>query len=204
MKKYCFYTLILISLLFNSCNKGGSEGGNHLYLLDEKLNPLLFNVGSEWVYQNETDNNLDTVIVNEASFDTTEAYNVGGGFTATDLLYTINYSSNLNGLFTEIYRGYLIYRGIFNDKAIVYLSSFRVGDSSYNAKIVAIYDTLLINNKSFKNVVKMRVNKADYLESDLILYYADSVGVIRKEIIKNNQISETWSLLNYNVSLNHY
>ena len=48
----------------------------------------------------------------------------------------------------------------------------------------------------------MRLNKANYLESDLNLYYADSVGVVKKEIIKNNLISETWSLINYNVSLN--
>ena len=105
-----------------------------------------------------------------------------------------------NGDYSNLYVGYAITLGSLYG-GYLYLSSHTIGDSSVNAKIVDIYDSILVNSVPYKNVVKMDLKEDYYLKSNLNYYYADSVGIIKKEIKESGAILESWSLIKYSVTL---
>jgi len=193
--------ILLIALTsLSSCKEENTNGGNHLYTLNERLFPLLFKTGSYWIYKMDGGESIDTLIVKDAKIDTIGPFNVGDGYTSTDQVYYIGYSSSINGDYSNLYVGYAITLGSLYG-GYLYLSSHTIGDSSVNAKIVDIYDSILVNSVPYKNVVKMDLKEDYYLKSNLNYYYADSVGIIKKEIKESGAILESWSLIKYSVTL---
>jgi hypothetical protein len=47
----------------------------------------------------------------------------------------------------------------------------------------------------------MKIIGDQYISDDFNLYYADSVGVIKKEKTKNGTIIETWNLIEFKTVL---
>ena len=70
-----------------------------------------------------------------------------------------------------------------------------------NARISEIYDIYTVQGLDYSNVVKMELTQDKYLNTNMNLYYVDSVGVIKKEIKEDSVIIETWDLLRYNTVL---
>jgi hypothetical protein len=193
------YLIFLFSLIPISCTKEEEpSGGNHHYKLSESLYPMLFDKESYWIYKNINTKTIDSISLIEIMMDTIGPFNVGKGYTSTYQVFNLKYSSRIYGEYSEQYVGYLISRGSTNG-GYVYLSSFLVGDSSKNASITAIHDSLIINEFLYRNVVEMNIIKDLYIENDMHLFYVDSIGFIKKEIREENNIQVTWEIVNYNI-----
>ena len=182
-----------------SCKKeDNSTGGNSYYIIDKNLHSMLFDKNSYWIYKNIDSKAIDSVSVAEIVIDTIGPFNIGKGYTSTYQVYNVKYLSSFYGPYSEQYVGYVISRGS-KDGSYVYLSSFQKGDSSLNAKIIAIHDSLSVNEISYRYVVEMEIKKDKYIENPMNLYYVNSIGLIKKEIKEDNVIKITWELLRYNV-----
>jgi hypothetical protein len=81
------------------------------------------------------------------------------------------------------------------------LADSEIGTSYNNAQVSDIIDTLIVEGNPYLNVVKMKVNEDNYIQGNFYFYYADSIGIVRKEILVNDTVVNTWNLLRYNVVL---
>ena len=196
--KQTILIFFIISLLISSCEKNEPFGGNDHYLLNESLYPLLFDVNSYWVYENNETGTFDSLYLVENIMDTMGPTNVGHGYSSTYQVFNLKYASNINGEYTEHYVGSVITKGS-TDGGFLYFSSFWVGDSRRNATISSILDSLELNGNVYKDVVVMDVKKDLYINDDMNLYYVDSIGVIKKEIKEGNAIISTWGLTDYSI-----
>ena len=187
---------MVVSLL--GCKKEEINGGTTYNKLDEHLYPMLFDKGSSWIYQNTETNIKDSVSLVEVSIDTTEYINIGHGYTERFQFFNLRYTSNIYGEYSQLYLGWTIRSGS-EDGGYIYLASNEEGDSLKNARISHIYDSLLVGEKIYFTVVEMNIKKDKYIDNDLNLYWADSIGVIKKEIKQNDYIQATWVLLYDNI-----
>ena len=185
-------------LSFWGCKKEEIKGGSHLYKLDENLYPMLFDKDSYWIYKNMDTNIIDSISLTEVTIDTTEYINIGHGFTERFQTFNLRYRSSITGEYSELYLGWTI-RSESEDGGYIYLSSFHIGDSLRNARISNIYDSILVGEKIYYDVVEMNIKKDKYIDNDMNLFWADSIGVLKKEIKENNYIQSTWSLMYYNI-----
>ena len=113
----------------------------------------------------------------------------------------IKHPDSVNNLTYDDYLyGYVISRGL-NNGGFLLLSSKKKGDKSKNAEITDVMEEMKMEDRTYKQVVKMKVLKDDYISDNYFLYYADQVGIIRKEKIVNDTIRETWNLIHYKVNL---
>jgi hypothetical protein len=94
----------------------------------------------------------------------------------------------------------VISQGLYSG-GFVLLSSKKIGDISQNAEILDVLDSLTIENRTYKTVVKMKVSQDEYIAQNYQLYYVDSIGVIKKEIMDNGTVRETWNLLRFRTNL---
>jgi len=195
--------LILIIISFFSCSKDEEkETPQPVGTISSSLHPFLFKKGSYWIFKNQNTGQLDSVVVNSISKNifTVGPSHPGQGSQGQEEYYNINYLSTINGSYDEQLIGYVISKGLFSG-GYVYLSNHKIGEESLNAKLTNIYDSLSIESNLYQNVVKMENSKDSYLTSDLNLYYVDSIGLVKKEIISNDSIIDTWNLLRYSVNL---
>ncbi|MGE5447550.1 MAG: hypothetical protein ACM3PR_04255 [Bacteroidales bacterium] len=193
--------------------------------IDNSLHPILFNKGSYWVYtmvplkadtlktvpkdsltppkdsivyvRDSTNIMHDSISVESIEKDTLY---ITGNVRYYEY-YRIHYHSSLeNSFYDEQLIGYVISRGL-NEGGFLLLSSKKKGDKSKNAEITDIFDELKIEDKTYKNVVKMKVLKDQFIKDNYFLYYVDNVGIVRKEKVVDNKVTETWNLIKDKVSL---
>lgn len=195
------FSILIFSTLILSCSKEEEPGSKYFYSkINEDLYPLLFASGSYWVYTKQNVGSIDSIALIKVDMDTFTIQRYEEGVVDEEQYYDNTYSSTEFEIFHEQLIGYVISRG-FIYGGYVYLSSHKIGDETLNAKISEIYDTLTVNGIRYSNVVKMELSQDGYLNSDMNLYYVDSIGVIRKEIKQNSSITETWDLLRFNVNM---
>lgn len=199
--KHIFAILMITSVFFASCEKGES-GGNTNESLNEGLYPMLFSPGSYWIYESSINGDLDSLFLTDI-IDDKVVIVTGKGYTSTFEAYKLTYLGQNSGWYNEYLFGYVISRGKTNG-GFVYFAGDYVGESVSNASISAFLDTLTINSETFRNVIKMEVEKDSYIEDNQFLYYVDSVGVVKKEIIKSSGAIEAWTLTNRNVIMYSY
>lgn len=202
--------LLIITSLF-SCNNDSEEiccidaeykRDYYYHTISENLHPLLFNKGSYWIYNNNVNSSIDTLVLIDIKIDTlVETPSAPGiGPPGENKTYNLTYKSTLHGESEEQYIGTIITQGSIYG-GYKYFSSHDVGDERSNALISDIYDSLLVNSKYYYHVVKMELTEDKYLSPNMNLYYVDSVGVIRKEIKDGNHINKTWDLVKYDANL---
>jgi hypothetical protein len=172
------------------------------YKIDENLYPLLFDTGSYWIYENINNLLIDSIIIVGFEIDT---FYIGPGGSGQgpigeEQYFNLTYKSDVSGIYEEQLIAYFISRGLVYG-GCVYISSQSIGDTWSNAQISAIFDSLIINNRTYRNVVKMKLVQDKYLDTDMNLYYSDSIGIVKKEIIEDSMIVGTWNLLRYNTQL---
>lgn len=198
MKRITLVLLVYI-LVISSCQKEETSCGVDHHNISENLYPLLFNPESYWIYENQN-GIADSVILQYCVADTSDRIKTGVCNSLTEEVYNLDYESSEYGKYSEHFFGYLIRRGSI-DGGQIYLSSFRVGDNVGNATIAAIHDSLVIKGKTYNRVVEMEVFKDEYINSDMRLYYVDSIGVIKKILIDDSNDSIIWELTRYNTTL---
>lgn len=192
--------IVVIALAFTltGCNK--IEEVAELVEIDRTLHPYLFDKGTHWIYEkvntnptNTTPPIQDSVSVESITKDTL----FPEGDARSYEYYTIKYFSSLHdSVPDEQLMGYVISRGL-NKGGFVLLSSKKPTDKSKNAELIGVSEEMKVGNATFKQVVKMKVLKDQFISDDYFLYYADRVGVIRKEKLLKDSITETWNLKRY-------
>ncbi|MGE5316810.1 MAG: hypothetical protein ACM3ME_02355 [Chloroflexota bacterium] len=216
--------LLIITSVISGCVKDQADS-TILVKPDKALYPFLFDKGSYWIYtmiplkadtiktvpknpltppkdsivyvRDTTHIVRDTVMVESIETDT--LYITGN--IRYYQYYRIKYhSSATNQVYEDDLYGYVISRGL-NNGGFLLLSSKKKGDKSKNAEIIDVMEEMKMEDKTYKQVVKMKVLKDEYISDNYFLYYVDHVGIIRKEKIVNDTIKETWNLIRYKVSL---
>jgi len=207
MKIMKMKTLFIISLVLGitSCKKDKVNESKTLThgKISQDLYPYLFDANSYWVYKKINSTTLDSINVKSIKRDTLEIGPIvpGQGPQGDEEIYRISYVSSLtNTSFEEQLLGSVITRGEFSG-GMIYISSKKVGDESSTVKIINVFDTLTVETKKYKNVVKVKVTKDVFIDKNYFLYYVDSIGIVKKEILTNDNVSETWNLLRSNIKL---
>jgi len=195
------FSVLILFLSVLGCRKEEEKTINK-YRISKSLYPFLFDKGSYWVYKNTNSGILENLAVQSITKDIFAVLpnHPGQGIQSYNEYYTTKYSSSLTDSYEEQFLGYVISRGFYHG-GFVFLSSKTIGDKSLNAEITDLLDTLTIENRTFKQVVKMKIIGDQYISDDFNLYYADSVGVIKKEKTKNGTIIETWNLIEFKTVL---
>jgi hypothetical protein len=187
-------------IMMLSCNESEPiYGGHNHYDISESLQPLLFSPGSRWVYQCEETGEIDTVYLAQIDMDTLGPYAEENNYTASQQVYYLRFQSSLFGAFTEEYVGYVITLGTVRG-GYIYLAGKSPGETTMNATVAAIHDSLTVKEQVYHHVVEMSIKTDAYIKRKMNLYFADSVGMIKQEIVKNHIINETWVLIASEVS----
>jgi hypothetical protein len=190
--------VIALAILMTGCNK--DEEKSELVKIDRTLYPFLFDQGTHWIYEKVNSDPTDTVTVIRDSINVesiTRDTLYPAGEARSYEYYTIKYFSSLtDSVPDEQLIGYVISRGL-NSGGFLLLSSKKKGDKSMNAEIVNVSEEMKVENVVYKQVVKMKVLKDQYINDNYFFYYVDRVGIIKKEKVVNDTIRETWNLKRY-------
>lgn len=199
MKIPVLLTAFFSALILFSCEKKEPEIVQYFEdSLSIDLYPMLFASGSQWVYQDSAGKTLDTVTFIEVTRDTN--HYVSTGLEYSSVCYSVDAKSSVSGNFKWFYIGYII---SVNDEShdYIYLAGKRKNDSVQNAVLEKVFDTLIVNNIKYPDVVKMRIKSDDLIQKPMILYFTDSIGIVRKEVQNNSGIKEVWNLIYKDVTL---
>ena len=179
-----------------------------------------FKVGSYWVYEEETSHERDSLYVIQATNDE-NGYSfftyIKSSLTDYEYRYWPSYyGSGISGCNTTggVFPKCLYVnrsKGKFqNDlgESEVFFINYKIGESistgtdmdhcPYNhLKFVAQYESYLVANESFENVLRIDQN-CEFAEGKqpTKFYYSKNIGIIRKELIDSNQV---WNLVNYSI-----
>jgi len=197
-----FITIILCSILIFSCKREGNTIPTSG--IDKGLYPFLFDTGSYWVYKDSITGSLDSTVVTSIERKIIGTPTVPGGKPRTDSrneMFEIRYVSYPTN--TKFFN--MLIGGVMSEydwwSGYVYLSGKQIGDESDVAKINNVIDVQNVEGNEYKDVVKMRIR---HRYDSSYLYYADGVGLIKKQKIIRDTITETSNLLRYNTILRPY
>lgn len=186
------FHIFFILLILCSCKKEQPIPVNSVQATFTPINatliPLLFDTNSYWIYSNG--NQLDTVTLISL---TRQEVSVSPK-SLKDETFLFNYHSTLLNNYTESALGAIITRDWTND-GWVYATNLGLGETSGGLSLIEKIDTLIVGNQEYHHVSKMQVQQGSFFLSSMYLYYADSVGVIRREVLSGNSIVDTWDLI---------
>jgi hypothetical protein len=205
--------LILISLL-PSCKKDMPAEQTYYSYLSASLKSYMFIDGSYWVYENDSTGVSDSIAVTGTShgfFIESPAW-TGQEVSQTRVeCYKINLSDALaSAVENNFLLGNIVSingneNGVTHMGQPVLLAHAPVGDKVSGAEV---WDTLSILNAGGNTFYNVEVMKINYLEQaqqefshNTYLYFADSIGLVRKEIDLGNGSLESWSLKRWHTSL---
>jgi hypothetical protein len=195
--------IMFLSIIFSGCHKESKDKDYFHRKISQSLYPYLFDTGSYWIYKKSNSNIPDSTIVKSITKNTfiVGPMGPGQGDQGDEEYYSIHYQCfPANNTYDEQLLGYVISQGLYSG-GFVLLSSKKIGDISQNAEILDVLDSLTIENRTYKTVVKMKVSQDEYIAQNYQLYYVDSIGVIKKEIMDNGTVRETWNLLRFRTNL---
>lgn len=221
MKKLLFLAILIVGFAFTSCHKDtvvpptvNPPQTNHESRYDyinALLKPYKFDIGSYWVYQNDTNGNLDSVVV--IAVDSNFArMPVGSGSHGGTTVYAqyINITMKSNAsyqtyndclFYDQIIRSATSYNG-YGGQRILYATA----DTSHTycgTKLIARFPTMTINNHDFNNVMESKVTATlqefPIFSNDTYFYFSDSIGLIKRVIDLGSGNYESWSILRWNV-----
>jgi len=201
------FTVLSFTILFSTCNKD-EDDSNTLYhgKINSKLRSFLFDIGSYWIYKDSITSNLDSTVVMSITKDVFALFpkEPGQGSPGDEEYFKINYSSYPASIsYSEEIIASLISRGYIYG-GVTYIASNNVGSTILNAKLEKVIDSINIEGLQYHNVIKMRIEADEYFNSNYNFYYVDSIGIIRKEKMINETISDSWNLLRYSTSIKPY
>lgn len=196
-----YLSLFILILFFYSCKKDNTEPDPEpqpaVSPISSTLYPLLFDTGSYWIYSNGSSS--DTVSLNSVAREEMTVIPKS----PKEETFILNFESTEFNNYSERFVGAIITRN-WIDEGWVYASNLVAGESCGGLTQVAKLDTLLVENQQFYNVSQFRVEQGNYFSNDMYLFYSDSAGVIRKEVLSGGSIIETWNLTEYNTVMYPY
>lgn len=209
------WLLVSALIVSFSCTKGDDEGD------DEQIKPLtshyisssmygfMFNVGTYWIYENDSTQKLDSIVVTniKQGFFYTPPQSSGTGPTSKVEYFKIVYFSYKDSINYNdfIFSNLMTRDGNESPKfgQPVLLRNYYIGYKLYGTEIIDTNSNINLFGNNFADVEEMKVNyseQRDYAFSkDTYLYYKDSIGLIRKVYDSGNGNFDSWSLKRWNV-----
>lgn len=189
------FLLLLLCLPSCKCDKQET-----LYPSGSELYRYVFRDTSVWIYRNPTTNMRDTVVMYKMErllipVDTAEE--------CIDLrkeAFQMQFASTLTGVggyFWIDYNGIRM-NGIgevYNTGTEIYGRISNPGDSTENTQYIGLYPSMNFENHTYSNVRKyLLLNSSIEFPHKTYLYWAKSLGIVRKEYRKSNGEIEFWDL----------
>ncbi len=209
---YIIISLIIITcLILFSCKKVNEDKTPIIYYnISSTLKPYMFNVGSYWVYENDSSHILDSISLTSIQHDyfwTAPSLPGTGSHTKMEY-YKINLHDNLTSInFNDFIFSSLITRNGNESLKFgqpILLNKYSVGYKLYGTQVIDSSVTLNMFGVSFIGVEKMKIIFAEQSQiefsNDTYLYFKDSIGLIKKVIDFGNGNYESWSLKRWNIN----
>ncbi|MGD9977860.1 MAG: hypothetical protein AB7S54_07990 [Bacteroidales bacterium] len=196
---------ILILVFFLSCEEKIekedplSPSSIDTVFISDNLQKQFYEIGSIWVFESESGLRDTIKLLNIERNYNRPVYTHGNlemGYVET---YKFSYNSSRIGNYWDQYIGYVIVRNGINwgnEGEYIYLSSYKLKDSSAFASIDSILETMSVSEIEYKNVVKMKIMDFSFENNENWYYYfVDSIGIIKKEKISVGTNEKCWSLI---------
>lgn len=213
MKK--IFSLSILLLFFFSCSKDQPEPEknpttNYVYL-DPSVKPYKFKTGSYWVYINDSTSITDSIRLDSISTGfiiTTPSVHGTTNQTRSEF-YTIQlHSFGNSSYYSETLFGKYLIRNFSGNYfqfygQPIYIANSPVGTSNRGMEIVSKLPSYTVNTTTFSQVDKIKITAASQSQQeftyDTYLYYSDTIGLIKKEILLPSGAIESWSIKRWNV-----
>lgn len=178
--------------------------------IQESIKPFEVKTNSYWVYKNDSTGVQDSVSVLSTEtgmiWTTPQVHGQGGGTLSE--YYKINLKSYLNNTFYNnfILNDFMKRNGggtWGQDGQPIYIANSAVGTTFNGMEISSKLNTLNINGITFNNITKVKITAANQIQpefsNDTYLYYVDTVGLIKKEIVLGLNNIESWSIKHWKI-----
>lgn len=200
MKQFVF--LISLSLTLISCKKDKTppieqDEWEYDTLISPDLIPMLFDSASYWIYDNGFAKDTVTLLSTVRG----KAYLIPNQ--PAKEVFQLDFNSSQFPIYSEFYFSGVISRN-WTSSGFVYCVNVNVGESLQNVQLMERIDTLIVNAQEYYDVVKMKVTHDETISNDLYLYYCNYKGMIRKEMLSNDVVTEVWNLVESNVIMYPY
>ena len=207
--------LLFFCLTFLECHKKAQPSTNPTpetgyHYIEESIKPFEVKTNSYWVYKNDSTGVQDSVSVLSTEtgmiWTTPQVHGQGGGTQSE--YYKINFKSFLNN---TSYNNFILNNfmkrnggGTWGQEGQpIYMANSAVGTSFNGMEISLKLNALNVNGITFNNVTKIKITAANQYQqefaNDTYLYYADAVGLIKKEIVLGSNNIESWSLKRWKI-----
>lgn len=209
---YIKICLILISFMcLSSCKKVNEDNTPIIYYnISSSLKSFMFNIGSYWVYENDSTHILDSILLTSVKHDYFwESPSTPGTSSNTKIeYYKINLHDNLASTnFNDFIFGSLITRNGNENLTFgqpILFHKYSVGYKLYGTQVLDTSVTLNMFGVLFNGIEKMKIIYAEQSQiefsNDAYLYFKDSIGLIKKVIDLGNGNFESWSLKRWNIN----
>ncbi|MCB2195383.1 MAG: hypothetical protein KQH79_05965, partial [Bacteroidetes bacterium] len=207
MKTSIYYISVILFISWTSCNESEKSLTNDVESIDtsyisENLKKHFYPINSFWIFESNSgdkDSVKFTRIEKEILDPIITHGQVNVGYLET---YKFHYYSTKKGYYWDQYIGSVIVRnGIdWANGEYIFLSDSRIGASSDEATIDTIYDSYIVSDRTYRNVVRMRIVNFEFESGeDWYYYFADSIGIIKKEKLVNEPNNKIWNLIDTNL-----
>jgi hypothetical protein len=202
-------------LTFFACHKEKQTAADTTFdtkydYIQQSIKPFEVKTNSYWVYKNDSTGVQDSISVLSTEtgmiWTIPQAHGQGGGTQSE--YYKINLKSFSNNTF---YNDYILDNfmkrnggGTWGEKGQpIYMANSVVGTIFNGMEISSKLNTLNINGITFNNITKVKITTANQIQpefsNDTYLYYVDTVGLIKKEIVLGLNNIESWSIKHWKI-----
>lgn len=202
-------TLFLIGFTIISCNKEDTVDEINYSYLSESIKPFKFMAGTYWIFQNDSTEILDSIVVisteNDFYWSPPSIQGQAGGKSE---YFQMNLKSFLTlDIYNDYLTNYYIKRnggGDYGENGQpIYLANRDIGTEFNGMTIIAKYESLTINSNTFENIVETKITDSlqyqPMFDNNTYLYFSDSIGLIKKVTDLGNGNYDSWSIKKWNL-----
>lgn len=204
--------LVIGSLAF-SCNDINEPENqtDTTRLIEASLKPYLFKTGSFWIFENDSTGSLDSIVVISTEHDSYWCPPPVHGAPGQKHEYYKITKENFSN--SEIFNDFMDHShirrnggGSFGELGQpIFMAGEEVGAGYNGMEIIDIIPKLVINGNTFTDVSQVKITATEQyqqeFEYDTYLYFTDSIGIIKQEVMKDSENIESWSLKRWTVEL---
>lgn len=207
--------ILLFCSTFIQCHKDDKPSADpasqtEYHYIQESIKPFEVKANSYWVYKNDSTGVQDSISVLSTEtgmiWTIPQAHGQGGGTQSE--YYKINLKSFSNNTY---YNDYILNNYIKRngggtwgqDGQPIYMANSNVGTSFNGMEISSKLNSLNVNGITFTNVTKIKITTANQIQpefsNDTYLYFVDTVGLIKKDIVLGINNIESWTIKNWKI-----
>ncbi len=205
--------IFLFCLTFYACHKDKQPTADttpetKYFYIQQSIKPFEVKANSYWVYKNDSTGVFDSISVLSTEtgmvWTTPQVHGQVGGVQSEyykinlkSFSYNTNYNYYILNNFIKMNGG-----GTWGqDGQPIYMANSIVGTTFSGMEIISNLNSININGVTFNNVTKIKITTANQIQpefsNDTYLYFVDTVGLIKKDIVLGINNIESWSIKNW-------